>query len=528
MSSIKTITFNKEGFEKLKNFHFGKNWPIVYILEDGKRVYIGETFRAYSRAKQHYDKEDRRGMKNMHLIFDEEYNKSATLDTESWLIQYMLADGMFNLQNGNAGLQNHEYYNKPKYEAKFKTIWDKLKNDKKIVKGRLIDLKNSDLFKYSPYKKLTDDQLMIAEDIKESINKNDKKVYMVKGKPGTGKTVLATYLFKQLKDSEKFNNLEMGLVIPQSALRDSIRKVFKNITNLYANMVLGPNDVVKKNYDLLIVDEAHRLKQRKNIMGYGAFDKVNKKLGLGKRGNQLDWVLNSAKYKILFYDENQTVRPSDIHTKNFKALNTKKYELMTQVRVEGGENYVNLINDFFDFGKIKKAKKISDYDFRIYDNIEKMVNDIKEKNKKYGLSRMVAGYAWPWRTKNGEANYDIEIDGYRLLWNKTTLNWINTKSSIEEVGCIHTVQGYDLNYAGVIIGPDISYDPFKKDFIIHKSNYYDFNGKRGIENSEELKRYIINIYKVLLTRGIKGTYVYIVDDNLRKYFRKYLSKFFCD
>ncbi len=89
-----------------------------------------------------------------------------------------------------------------------------------------------------------------------------------------------------------------------------------------------------------------------------------------------------------------------------------------------------------------------------------------------------------------------------------------------EVGCIHTVQGYDLNYAGVIIGPELSYEPYTKQFKIHADHYKDRNGRQGVEDLEELKRYIINIYKTLLTRAIKGTYVYIFDENLRNLFEQ--------
>ena len=146
-----------------------------------------------------------------------------------------------------------------------------------------------------------------------------------------------------------------------------------------------------------------------------------------------------------------------------------------------------------------------------------MVDGIKQKNAEYGLSRMVAGYAWTWNTKKG-GEYDIEIDGLKLVWNSTTSNWVNSPNAINEVGCIHTIQGQDLNYTGVIIGPEISYDPQNHKLVIIEEKYKDINGKRSISDPKELERYIVNIYKTLLTRGIYGTYVYIVDENLRKYF----------
>jgi len=118
MSDIKTFPFNKEDFDQIKNYKFGKNWPVVYVLEDKREIYIGQTVNAYSRSKQHYENPERSKLKNIHIITDEEFNISAALDIESWLIQYIAADGVFILQNGNGGLKNHNYYDRVKYKAK--------------------------------------------------------------------------------------------------------------------------------------------------------------------------------------------------------------------------------------------------------------------------------------------------------------------------------------------------------------------------------------------------------------------------
>jgi len=525
MSDIKTFPFNKEDFDQIKNYKFGRNWPVVYVLEDKKEIYIGQTVNAYFRSKQHYENPDRSKLKEIHIISDEEFNVSAALDIESWLIQYISADGQFILQNGNGGLKNHNYYDRVKYKTKFEIAWENLR-EMGLVKNTLADLKNSDLFKYSPYKSLTEDQFFVAKQIFKGIKENEINTFVVNGKPGTGKTILATYLFKYLKEKEETKNMNIGLVVPMASLRATIGKVFSKIKGLKSNMVIGPNDVVKQQYDLLIVDESHRLQRRKGIMGYGAFDKVNKKLSLDKDGNQLDWIMKSSKHQVFFYDENQSIKPADIRPENFKKLNSKKYELNSQMRVEAGEEYIKFIEDMFDL-KIPEKTSFSNYDFRIFDNIEEMVREIKEKDKKHKLSRVVAGYAWPWHTKQGSKSiqkYDIEIDGLKFIWNSTAQDWVNSPNAINEVGCIHTVQGYDLNYVGVIIGPEFYYDPLKNKFGVDKEKYFDTNGRNGIFDSNELERYIINIYKTLLTRGINGTYLYIVDENLRNYFKYIVNK----
>ncbi len=530
MSEITTFQFNENHFQDIKQYRFGLDWPVVYIIEGDKELYVGETLDIYRRSKQHYDKPERRRLKKIHIIADKEYNKSATLDIESFLIEYIAADGKFVLQNGNHGLQNHDYFDRQKYKAKFEIIWKELQK-MSIVKKELVEIKNSDLFKYSPYKTLTEDQVEIVDELLREIRAGVNKTFIINGGPGTGKTILATYLIKRLNEDDKFSNLKIGLVVPMTSLRKTLKKVFKNIKGLRANMIIGPNKVSKK-YDILIVDEAHRLRQRRNITNFGAFDNTNKLLELKSNATELDWILHSSNIQILFYDEGQSVRPSDISPSNFSNLNTKKFELTAQLRIgmgtdgdvrikmgTDGDKYIKFIQDIFDLKKVETIK-FNYYDFKIYDDIRKMVFDIKIKNKKFDLCRLVAGYAWPWVSKKDPNKYDIEIDGLKLKWNSVNHNWVYSPNAINEVGCIHTVQGYDLNYTGVIIGPELSYNFEKQKFVVYPKKYMDINGKRGIKDIKELERYIINIYKTLLTRGIRGTYVYIVDDKLRKYFKE--------
>lgn len=525
MPKIVTFKYNKDNFDEIKNYNFGRNWPVVYVLEDKKEIYIGQTVNAYYRSRQHYENPERRKLKEIHIITDDEFNVSAALDIESWLIQYISADGKYILQNGNGGLKNHNYYDRVKYKTKFEIAWNELR-EMGVVNNSLEDLKNSDLFKYSPYKSLTEDQLFIAKQIFEAIKKNEISTFIVNGKPGTGKTVLATYLFKYLKGQDETKHMKIGLVVPMASLRVTIKKVFSKIKGLKSSMVIGPNDVAQDKYDLLIVDESHRLQRRKGIMGFGAFDNVNRKLGLGNDGTQLDWIMKSSKHQVFFYDENQSIKPADVRPEDFKRLEAKKYQLNTQMRVEGGEEYIKFIEDIFDL-KAPTTASFSNYELQIFDDAEEMVNRIKEKDRDHKLARVVAGYAWPWHTKSGGKStqkYDIEIKGLRLTWNSTARDWVNSPNAINEVGCIHTVQGYDLNYVGVIIGPEFYYDPLKKMFGVNREKYFDINGRNGVTDPSELERYIINIYKTLLTRGIKGTYIYIVDENLRNYFKEKLAQ----
>ena len=141
------------------------------------------------------------------------------------------------------------------------------------------------------------------------------------------------------------------------------------------------------------------------------------------------------------------------------------------------------------------------------------------------MSRLIAGYSWPWISKKDTSLFDIKIENEELQWNRVADDWINSPNAINEVGCIHTTQAYDLNYAGIIFGNEITYDKTKKEIVILKENYFDRNGQVGISDVTDLKGFILNIYKTIMLRGIRGTYVYVCDKNLREYFAQHIAKY---
>lgn len=155
-----------------------------------------------------------------------------------------------------------------------------------------------------------------------------------------------------------------------------------------------------------------------------------------------------------------------------------------------------------------------------------MHNEIKKKNEEMGLSRMVSGYYVKWISKTNKELFDFENEGYRIKWNTKYENWLNSPNAINEIGCIHTIQGHDLNYVGVIIGDDLKYNSYEKKLYVDRKNFYDDKAVpiKGSQNEEEyLLRYVKNAYYVLLTRGIKGLYLYIKDPELEKYIREKLN-----
>jgi DUF2075 family protein len=544
----------------------------VYILNNNEEAYIGETTDASIRSNQHLANEIRRNLDKMNIIGDDTFNKSSILDLESFLIKYMSADKRFKLQNGNGGLQNHNYYQRKMYEDKFKEIWIQLKS-KGLVKNDLRMIENTDLFKYSPYKSLTVDQYMIVNsilsDLADLVNKKESGTFVVEGGAGTGKTILGIYILKllmQSKDSKQIeieedqveqnlsdilkindaiDDLKIGLVIPMDNLRTTLKKVFKHIKGLNSNMVLSPHDIGKSEemYDLLIIDEAHRLRRRKNLTQYGTFDENNRKMNLGKNGTELDWILLKSKYQLFFYDEGQSIKPTDIRKDDFNKLMLRKhfhsYKLSTQLRcIAGGEEYVDYIKAIFSNNPPKRKVLFKNYDLKIFDDVNEMVENIKNKDKEFGLCRNIAGYAWKWNSKgNGvplhkdKVDYnkiidnnvfDIEIDGNKYIWNTQATDWINSPNSVNEIGSIHTTQGFDLNYTGLIIGNELKYESKKQKFVIERKNYYDAKGKADTTDAE-LERYILNIYQTMMLRGMIGTYIYVCDPGLREYLKKFID-----
>lgn len=543
------------------------NWPVVYTIEGAKRVYVGESIHAVTRMQQHLARPERKHLETVRVVVDPTFNKSACLDLESFLIGLFSGDGKYQVDNANAGLTGSNYYDRDLYHEKFREIFDRLRADG-MFNGSITEIENSDLFKLSPFKTLNDDQretvLRIVERLLADLRVEASSTTVVQGHPGTGKTIVGIYLMKLLSDIRRavpvddadadgifagFFTAEnaallaafrMGLVIPQQSLRETVGKVFKKTSGLGKDMVLSPFEVgqSEEGFDLLIVDEAHRLQQLSATIAslIIKFKKINADLfdGDEQGGHQLDWIKRRSKHQIFLLDAEQSVRPgSDLPQRVVRELEQhagsqgRLYPLISQMRVKAGEDYVGYVRSMLS--PLRPTQRtFSDYDLRMFDDLSEMRRAILSKDNELGLSRLIAGYAWKWHSKNDATLFDIEIDGERLQWNRTAKDWVNSKGSINEVGSIHTIQGYDLNYAGVIIGPDLRYDSSAGKIFFARDSYFDIKGKQnnamlGITYSDEdLLTYVTNIYRVLLTRGIRGTYVYVCDPALREYLTEFI------
>jgi len=246
--NVNSFIFNKED---IKNDNYvKKNYPIVYILYDSqnseskKTLYVGESSNAIKRIENHLSHPEKKKLKNIYIISSPYFNKSCTLDIESKLIEYLSADSRFKLLNGNGG-SRHNYYQKENYYEFFEKIWKKLSFGGQTMEN-LSKLYNTDIFKYSPYKSLSQDQYESVNEILKSFSKENISTIFVNGSAGTGKTILAIYIVKLLQNSMKKdlgnldiddeellsyikdlkikfkNDMNIGLVVPMTSLRETL------------------------------------------------------------------------------------------------------------------------------------------------------------------------------------------------------------------------------------------------------------------------------------------------------------------
>ena len=243
-----------------------KSWPMVYILANEKEAYVGKTTSVVSRINQHTADTSRKEFTSLTVIHNEEFNVSVSKDYENRLIGLLHADGKYQITNRNEGMADTNYFSREVYAEMFNELWEELR-ELQLAEHSIEEIEDSEIFKYSPFKGLSSDQLLALDKILKAIDSasSDKYPIVVEGMPGTGKTVLAVYLLKMLKDNPKYNRLNIKLLEPIGSLRDTIKKSVKQVSGLSPEDIIGPADLKpiegspgEKRFDILLVDETHR------------------------------------------------------------------------------------------------------------------------------------------------------------------------------------------------------------------------------------------------------------------------------
>lgn len=378
---------------------------------------------------------------------------------------------------------------------------------------------------------MIDDQKVVYENalsLAKKASSEKKQVLIVQGGPGTGKSVVAINLLVKLTSQKYLAQYVTKNAAPREVYKTKLTGTFRQteISNFFTGSGSFVN-TMPNIFDVLIVDEAHRLNAKSGMF---------KNLG----ENQIKEIMNSSKLSVFFIDENQKVAIHDIGevdeikfwANEFNAEVTE-LELNSQFRCNGSDGYLAWLDYVLQIRETANTSlDMDEYEFKVFDNPAELRDIIFEKNKINNKARLVAGYCWPWISKKDYNLKDITFPDYNfaMKWNLTEdgMKWVIQPESVNEIGCIHTCQGLEVDYVGVIIGEDlivrddvVLIDPSKRDSNDSTVRGYKSMLKQNPFHTKELLRGIVkNTYRTLMTRGMKGCYIYCVDKETNEYFKK--------
>ena len=505
---------------------------VVTRFQHGKAETAHPSYQAWSYAYM---------LSNYNLTIQE---RGVEICPCAYLHNYM-PDGMINgqlyqdyvakapvfLKNDAARLQDY-ILRYVRYCSPEDIIWKidngKLRPSKQLADSLTSMLKGNDEFV------MLDDQKVVYETavhLAKKAQEGKKQVLIVEGGPGTGKSVLAVNLLVSLTSegiaSQYVTKNSAPRAVYSVKLSGSYKKTYIN------NLFVGSGNFIEtmpNTMGALIVDEAHRLNMKSGMFS-----------NLGE--NQIKEIIKTARFSVFFVDDCQRIHMKDIGSVQYikqcaeeMGADVHLEHLSSQFRCNGSDGYLSWLDNAIQIRETANIRLTEeDYDFRIIDSPTEMFNAIKHKNETNNKSRVVAGYCWDWKSKQDHRAYDIEIPQFffRKQWNfNSNEPWLIGEHSIDQIGCIHTCQGLELDYVGVIIGPD----------MVYRNNRVVTDGFKRSPNDQSLKGFkammarkpkealqaadsiIKNTYRTLMTRGMKGCYVYCCDQALAEHFRELMAE----
>lgn len=541
-------------WEHTSNKRVLSSYPTVYIINDNKHskysVYVGETTNIKRRTLEHINVDIIEGnmwenfsnsnSSMMYVIGHNYFNKSLTLDIENKLMQYLSSvDSVENLYNKRTNPQS-DYYTSEHFEAIFSKIWQQLHRQNAQLFPLESAIQESAIFKASPFHKLTNEQYLAKQLILERVRRalqNDEtgQHIFVDGEAGSGKTVLLSSLFFELvnefKKDFKIDNPSLYFLVNHNQQLKVYQQIADKLGFNYkrGDKITKPTSFINhhspdEKVDVVVVDEAHLLLTQGQMSYRGK--------------NHLADIISRAKVIVTVFDKNQILSRTQIWEEDSlqqiiesSQQNDNYIRLLNQMRIHADKQTIHWIRNLVDNRTIENIPKDSlGYEIKVFESPKSLYEEIKAKNenKDSGISRVVATFDWEFKDKpksNGEL-WGVEIDDWKLPWNlqlpvdrsEKKLSWPEQSQTINEVGSTFTIQGFDLNYVGVIIGPSVIYRDGKIQFDKHKSKNNKATQNRTMaDNSKQnfAEELLKNELNVLITRGINGLYLYAVDEELQ-------------
>lgn len=567
---IKQIKDNREALDYFENIvlpaedektqEIIANFPTVYIhnwQDSGDfEVYVGESNDIFKRTRQHYDaavdksKWQRKLMEKdarLFIIGHEHFNKSLTMDIENRLMHYMMsAERVKHVHNLRDNPQT-SYYPVEELDEIFGRIWRGLRKENKELFPTESAIKDSAIYKASPLHKLTKEQKDARELILQKVSKalengETKQLIFIDGEAGTGKTVLNSSTFYELycQAEEEEKTLKCYLLVnhdEQITVYEQIAEKL-GLTAKYGKVVSKPTTFINNHseddpVDVVFVDEAHLLLTQGKQSYHGE--------------NQLKDIIARARVTVVMFDENQILTTEQFweaqileHYRNQAKAAENHIVLDKQLRMQADPVTMDWIDSFTKKGQLKEIPHTVDgYQIRVFDDPEMLDLEIqkKAKEKDSALSRVLATYDWEYSQKRKpddrlRAYWEVVIGKWHKPWNRelaaelsrkekrkiSGLAWAEQPQTINEVGSTFTIQGFDLNYAGVILGPSVKYRNGKIVFVPSESHNNKAIRNRTLSDGTKQKfgeMLIQHEVRVLMTRGVNGMYIYACDPELR-------------
>ena len=365
---------------------------------------------------------------------------------------------------------------------------------------------------------LSDDQKAVITDmnhyIKDSLNGQESAVAIIQGAAGTGKSVVLMELVRQYMTDKRYRT---SLVVNHPELYKAYQDLAESIPNMKASAIRRPTSLINyaqknhKQYDIIFVDEAHLLYSKSEPYAH-------------YRGqNQLTDLMNLAKVVVVVYDFDQVFQSKmywdqDLLYQTIGHHPHKRFDMNFQYRMVASDEQVAWMDDLAAEKPLRSFPENSDFEFKMFDTAGELFENIKKRNKEFGMSRVVATSGFP----RIDGRHNVEMDSFSLPWDEwdpQRTHWAKREGSITQVGTIYTLQGFDLNYVRMIIGPSFGYDPQTDTMTIIPEKYSHkeiFKKRKDMQFSrDEYKIFIANVLNVLMKRGKYGLYLTAYDDALR-------------